>query len=384
MARYRSIDTLQKALGEGVFSYAKDKKKAAGRALGTFVETIAFYLLKSWGFERSVAIERGIPEYENLTISHNVEFSLHRSRSLGCFAFSEGDLPLSSSKICKAIDFRRFPGGGGYRKTGQRLLGADGILKNACTIAELDGTFLNAYRARVRSKLEVEVRMFPEHAVAMFECKRVGVEEGQKKGPQTIEKAKQGAYVARTVSSLQRFRSQDGSLRGIAERNDGSLVCDDYYTLLDRVVNGLEPDIAKRFMLTVGIVSNHGNWFTSGNRNKELEVLAQSYDWLLFLTDEGLAQFIEDVVFSGDCRLTHAAKAFRDSYGPDANGGKPKNRFTKSSIDELADMELAAYFNRNAERIASWFNLITPERASLVSLREQLGKLVAIDEEKVV
>ena len=28
---------------------------------------------------------------------------------------------------------------------------------------------------------------------AIFECKRVGVEEGMRKGPQRIEKAKQGA-----------------------------------------------------------------------------------------------------------------------------------------------------------------------------------------------
>lgn len=380
MARYRSIDTLQRALGEGVFSYAKDKKKAAGRALGTFVETIAFYLLKSWGFERSIAIERGISEYENLTISHNVEFSLHRSRIVGRFGFNEGDFPLSASRICKAIGCRGIPDVESLRKTGQQLLSADGILKNGCTIAESDRSFFNAYRVPGCSGPEVEVRLFPEQAVAMFECKRVGVEEGQKKGPQTIEKAKQGAYVARTVSSLQRFRSQDGSLRGIAERRDGSLVCDDYYTLLDRVINGLEPDIARRFMLTVGIVSNHGNWFTSENRNKELEVLAQSYDWLLFLTDEGLAQFIEDVVFSGDRRLCHASRAFHDSYGLDAKGGKPKNRFTKSSMDEVADKELTAYFRRNARRIASWFNLITPERSTLASLREQLGKLVEADE----
>ncbi len=40
---------------------------------------------------------------------------------------------------------------------------------------------------------------------AMFECKRVGAEEGCKKGPQTIEKAKQGAYVAKSVSALQKI-----------------------------------------------------------------------------------------------------------------------------------------------------------------------------------
>ena len=48
---------------------------------------------------------------------------------------------------------------------------------------------------------------------AIFECKRVGVEEGMRKGPQTIEKAKQGAYVARSVSSLQSSGSQTASSR---------------------------------------------------------------------------------------------------------------------------------------------------------------------------
>ena len=38
-----------------------------------------------------------------------------------------------------------------------------------------------------------------------------------KKGPQTIEKAKQVAYVARTVSSLQRVRLRDGRFSGVIE-----------------------------------------------------------------------------------------------------------------------------------------------------------------------
>ena len=47
---YESVDQLQKVLTENVFHYAKDGKKAAGRALGTLVEIITFYALKSWGF----------------------------------------------------------------------------------------------------------------------------------------------------------------------------------------------------------------------------------------------------------------------------------------------------------------------------------------------
>jgi hypothetical protein len=44
---YESVDQLQKVLVEKVFHYAKDSKKAAGRALGTLVEIITFYLLST-------------------------------------------------------------------------------------------------------------------------------------------------------------------------------------------------------------------------------------------------------------------------------------------------------------------------------------------------
>lgn len=53
----------------------------------------------------------------------------------------------------------------------------------------------------------------------MFECKRVGVEEGMKKGPQTIEKAKQGAYVALKSSSLQKVRDKNGEVYGVYFKN---------------------------------------------------------------------------------------------------------------------------------------------------------------------
>lgn len=72
-----SIDKLQNALGEQVFHYTKDKKKAAGRSLGTMIEIITYYLLKTWGFNNSISVERGLLEYGNEEISHNVEYSLH-------------------------------------------------------------------------------------------------------------------------------------------------------------------------------------------------------------------------------------------------------------------------------------------------------------------
>jgi hypothetical protein len=74
---YESVDQLQKALTDEVFHYAKDSKKAAGRALGTIVEIITFYLLKTWKLNNSISIEKRIPEYGNPDITHNVEYSLH-------------------------------------------------------------------------------------------------------------------------------------------------------------------------------------------------------------------------------------------------------------------------------------------------------------------
>ena len=72
---YQSVDQLQKVLTQKVFHYAKDSKKAAGRALGTLVEIMTFYALKSWGLEHSIAIERPLPEFANDEITHNVEYS---------------------------------------------------------------------------------------------------------------------------------------------------------------------------------------------------------------------------------------------------------------------------------------------------------------------
>ena len=75
----RTVDKLQGRLREEVFHYAADSKKAAGRALGTIIELISYYKLVEWGLTRNTLIERRIPEYANAQITHNVEFSLHRS-----------------------------------------------------------------------------------------------------------------------------------------------------------------------------------------------------------------------------------------------------------------------------------------------------------------
>ena len=206
---------------------------------------------------------------------------------------------------------------------------------------------------------------------AMFECKRVGVEEGTKKGPQTIEKAKQGAYVARTVSALQKIRTFSGELHAVIPKPDGSLYTKPYEQMIAEVIASSSPDLLRDFILTVGVVSKHGNWFTSQNPNKELLVLAQSYDWLLFLTDEGLSEFINDVLISPSRELAPARRAFLKSY----KANKKKNQFTKVQIHISADHALQAYFQRNIARIESWFNVISPARFKIAVLKNQITQL---------
>lgn len=370
MNRYRSIDALQKALSEEVFSYASDSKKAAGRALGTFVEIITFYLLDSWGLKKNIAIERPLSEYANRQISHNVEFTLHPYSLVKNMKMPLSSIPITSRKIIKEVAISP------EKIKGLNLLDKSELLKNSCTIASNGNSFYNAIINSILARdnsCDIDVVMMNSIPFAMFECKRVGVEEGQKKGPQTIEKAKQGAYVARTVSSLQRIRRKNGKLTGFIENSTGDFLEDDYYTLLEKIISGSEKSLLQNFVLTVGIVSNHGNWFTAENKNKELEVLAQSYDWLIFLSDEGLAAFIEKIVFSDE--LPSAKRAFQESYGDK----KKKNRFTKSIIDKKAHFELEKYFSRNKDEINNWFNLISPPSKAIGDLKEQIESLCSMD-----
>ena len=366
---YGSVDTLQQALTQDVFHYSKDAKKAAGRALGTLVEIIAFYLIKSWKYEQSVVIERRLAEYANSAITHNVEFSLHPSRGLSVLEIEKTHLPLTPKKILKK--FGSPPWSVRESRT-TSLLSSDKVLRNACVLYE-DTTKLIVANLRnvIPSGYQVAVNELIPHPYAVVECKRVGVEEGVKKGPQTIEKAKQGAYVARTVSSLQKIRMNDGSAYGIIHLDSGELRYEPYELLLRDVIDSNEPSLLRDFTLTVGIVSNHGNWFSSNDHNKELRVLAQSYDWLLFLNDAGLSLFVESLLLKPDTQYIAIREAFIQSY----SGQKGGNVFTKVKISLEADLALREYFHKNLSAIERWFSVISPSNRSLAQLNDELAKL---------
>ena len=364
---YESVDQLQKALTEEVFHYAKDSKKAAGRALGTIVEIITFYLLKTWKLNNSISIEKRIPEYGNPDITHNVEYSLHPILSEYKIQIPNDRSSITANKMLKALD--KSMDLTSFEKTNNNLLSKDGILRNACTIAVSNNSSLVASITRkTGKKIIISVVEQSSKQFAIFECKRVGVEEGMKKGPQTIEKAKQGAYVARTVSSLQKVRVSSGGLYGIIYKGNNVLYSQPYHELLAKVVESDDAELLQRFILTVGVVSN---WFTSEDHNKELKVLAQSYDWLIFLTDSGITEFVEDLIINSTTEYEPVKEAFLTSYSPD----KKKNQFTKVQMNINADEALLKYFTKNQGHIESWFNIIAPPSGNINRLKDEIKTL---------
>ena len=376
---YESIDKLQKVLANEVFKHTKDPKKAAGRALGTLVEIITYYLLKTWGLNNQVSIERGLEEYGNPDITHNVEYSLHPILRDLVLEIPKNQKSISSTKILKVLEDKKFDLKGFAMKP--NLLLNNGVLRNACVIAtSQDSMLLCSIKEETKNDLVLHIYEQSRKPYAIFECKRVGVEDGMKKGPQTIEKAKQGAYVARATSSLQKIRSESGELNGIIYKSDGSYVIKPFVELMEEVIFSNDRELLRRFVLTVGVVSNHGNWFTSENQNKEMKVLAQSYDWLLFLTDKGLSEFIGDLLFEPTKEYQSVREVFLASYA----ATKRKNQFTKVQMNIEADRLLLEYFRENIEDIDEWFNVIAPKGKDLSVLKSELDELKKKDWTKIL
>ena len=165
----------------------------------------------------------------------------------------------------------------------------------------------------------------------------------------------------------------DGSVYGVLHLDTGELRFEPYESFLRTIVASDDPSLFRDFILTVGVVSNHGNWFTSDDHNKELKVLAQSYDWLLFLTDTGLSEFVESLLI----RPPKCYNAIRNAFVQSYSGKKGSNRFTKVQIALAADLALQDYFSKNLGKVESWFNVISPAACSVAELKRELTLLAS-------
>lgn len=186
--------------------------------------------------------------------------------------------------------------------------------------------------------------------------------------------------MARTASSLQRVRTEKGEAFGIIYKSDNSFLLKPYEELLEEIIKTTDLELLRKFILTIGVVSNHGNWFTSQNQNKELKVLAQSYDWLLFLTDYGLAEFIETLLLSSSNEYKPIRNAFTESY----KAKKVKNQFTKVQIHIDAHFAISQYFSNHLTKIEQWFNIISPIDKKISVLKEELQMLSKKDWTKIL
>jgi hypothetical protein len=186
--------------------------------------------------------------------------------------------------------------------------------------------------------------------------------------------------VARAASSLQKIRTDNGEKYGIIYRSDNQPCIKPYVELMEEIIYSEDSELLKKFILTVGLVSNHGNWFTAENQNKELKVLAQSYDWLMFLTDIGLAQFIDELILNPSSEFMKIQEAFKNSY----TARKKRNVFTKVKMDFDADVALLKYFRNNLRKIESWFNIIAPESKTIENLKSELIELRSKNWEEII
>jgi hypothetical protein len=76
----------------------------------------------------------------------------------------------------------------------------------------------------------------------------------------------------RVVAGAQAKRRNHGWLYQMGRWNvweDGTYRFGDYYELMAEVIASSDRELLHKFILTVGVVSNHGNWFTAENHSSK-------------------------------------------------------------------------------------------------------------------
>lgn len=377
---YNSIDEIQSFIADSFFKKNKDPKKSAGRVLGTFVEIITYYLLKSFGFHKNMAIDTRLPEFDCRALTHKTELTLHRLRLLKSMAVDR-NASFSSDDALKEFKFKPddllndWMNNWMYDRDfvlspSEKIIDAphgSSCIKNGVTIGRSSRYM---YAVSVDSSEDTctcsKLECVP---FAAFKCRRSGG-----RGSKTFKQVKQGIYVMRTFSALRRVKTSGGAMKGFVLCAFGKYILDDYFKLMERILIGDLRGLYG-FTLTVGVVSNYGNWFTSDNPDDDIKALQHEYDWLLSISDDGLAKFAGHILSDAmpACRAAFTSSCSVNS----ATRRKNINTFTKSFIDYDADVELTKYFTDNADEILSWFNVMFPAGGSIDMLKIILRSLAA-------
>tara|TARA_B100001540_G_C15792289_1_gene636035 strand:- start:737 stop:1867 length:1131 start_codon:yes stop_codon:yes gene_type:complete len=366
MTSFKKPDDLQTWLKDNTFSNRQSPKKTAGRFMGSLLEIFTYYLLRTWKHTSRIIIEDGIPEYGVTDITHNVEFSLNPILEKFTIEIDrEDNQSITPNRIIKKMIEDKIISENdieGQNIKTNPVITKENHIKNSCLLYKTKEHFVIANLISIsEKKAELDITKLIKNPYMIVECKRVGVEDGMSKGPQTIEKAKQGSYVAKSVSSLQKVRNQKGQLMGVVFDGEDKLQYGPFIPFLQEIIKSNDSPFLRNLVLTVGIVSDHGNWFTANNLNKEMKVLKQSYDWLLFVSDKGVTQFYQDII-----KIKEIKKCLEQT---------DYKEFSKQKLCYDAHLKLVEYFEKNIKSIESWLEIITDSKLKIKDLKDQIDNL---------
>ena len=65
----------------------------------------------------------------------------------------------------------------------------------------------------------------------------------------------------------------------------------------------------------------------------------------------------------------------RNTFLSSYTEGKKKNQFTKVQMNIEADRILQKYFKENSRTVEKWFNVISPSKKDLTTLKDELEEL---------
>jgi len=350
-----TVDDLQQQLMNEFFDRKRSPKKAAGRALGVIQEVITYYTLRSMGVYKSVFLEGRLPEYNPTkpALTHNAEFTIHN-------VVEEQEVELDKTTIGdKEYSYYLKEISGLEKDVNEQLverLYEGGIRLFAVPIgkkSELDFRHEGIMRvAEWISESRGQVRVLQQRPVAYVECKRVGLEEGTTSGPQTIEKAKQAAYVAGHSSAIQGLRGPLTKHGTYYDTDQEQWIVKLYEDIWNDIINrDLEVEHAIRSIIFVG---NHVNWYPGGDMSKDLQVMVDNHDWAVWVEDNALVDFSTEFLFA---RNSKVGEAFRMHHSDDRSSGV--RYFSKQSIWEPAHRELLDFFESKFDHVRDdWFRVL--------------------------
>jgi hypothetical protein len=112
------------------------------------------------------------------------------------------------------------------------------------------------------------------------------------------------------------------------------------------------------------------NWFPEGVAKKDIKVLVENYDWVIWVEDAALFQFAEDLLF----KETRVAEAFQRQHSSTRKVGE--RLFSKQSMWIPAHEGLCRYMASNYQEIKKkWFKVLGREKLPIDSLFLELDKL---------